>query len=112
MTDRSIDPDERTASLERRFGASIDVSGPPPDGAGFFLVRRTSDTDHESFRSWLLGVVGGADRLLLAHTDGLFVVWTTFGVVEWLRTRPDVAHAGGVNVDVERLSSVLGRTPR
>ena len=112
MTDGVLDPDERVASLERRFGASIDVSGPPPDGAGFFLVKRTPETDHESFRSWLLGAVGGADRLLLAHADGIFVVWTTFGVGEWLRTRPGIAHAGGVNVDVERISSVLARTPR
>lgn len=111
MTGGALDPDERVESLERRFGASIDVSGPPPDGAGFFLVKRTPETDHESFRSWLLGVVG-ADRLLLAHADGIFVVWATFGVVEWLRTRPAVAHAGGVTVDAERLASVLGRTPR
>jgi hypothetical protein len=106
----TFDEGDRTASLERRFGASIDVHGPPPDDAGFFVVKRTDETDHESFRSWLLRIVGGLDRLLLAHVDGLFVVWTTFGVAEWLRTRPGVAHAGGVNVDVERLTSVLGRT--
>jgi hypothetical protein len=105
-----VRPTADADALERRFGATVDVAGPPTDGAGFFLVRRTPDTDHAAFRAWLLDAVGGPDRLLLAHADGLFVVWTTFGVAEWLRTRPPVAHAGGVTVDPERLRSVLART--
>jgi hypothetical protein len=90
-----------------RFGATVDVARPPPDDAGFFLVKRHPEADHEAFRTWLLSAVGGVDRLLLGHPDGLFVVHTTFGRAETLRGEPHVSHVGGVNVDIERLRQAL-----
>lgn len=100
-----LDPDEVT----RAFGAEISVDRPDGDDQAFFLVKRREDVDHEEFFRWLAGRIGGTEKLLFHHPDGLFVVWTSFGVSRSLESFPWVALVGGVDVDVERLRSFLHR---
>lgn len=94
-------------TLADRFGARIDVAGPDPDDETFFLVKRIPEADHESFMRAVLGVVG-VGRLLFHHRSGIAVVRTTFRRAARLRADPQVAMAGPVSVDPERIQAMLG----
>lgn len=94
-------------TLADRFGARIDVAGPEPDDETFFLVKRTPEADHESFMRAVLAVVG-VRKLLFHHRSGIAVVRTSFRRAVRLRADPQVAIAGPVSVDPERLQAMLG----
>lgn len=100
-----LDPDD----VAEAFDAKISVDRPDGDDQAFFLVKRQADVDHEEFFRWLAARVGGTEKLLFHHPDGLFVVWTSFGVARSLESYQWVALVGGVDVDLERLQSLLGR---
>jgi hypothetical protein len=94
-------------TLADRFGARIDVAGPDPDDETFFLVKRTPEADHEPFMHAVLAVVG-VGRLLFHHRSGIALVRTTFRRAAQLRADPQVAMAGPVSVDPERIRTMLG----
>ncbi len=96
------------SDIARKFGANIDVVGPDPDDAAFFLVKRYGSVDPESFRTWLVERVGGRDSILLESTSGIFVVWMQFHTARYIRQDPKVALVGGISVDINRLNKMLG----
>lgn len=95
------------SDVARQFGAEIDVTGPPADETGFFLVKRYETVDPQTFRSWLLERVGGEESVLLETPSGIFVVWMQFGAARRLRQSSMVALVGGVSVDINRLQTML-----
>lgn len=106
-----IDEGSDGTSVATAFGARIDVTRPEA-GAGFFVVTPGGASRHEKaaragFERALLRAVGGRDAVFLAEGD-TYLVYTTFGVAESLRGRPDVGHVGGVSVDLDRLRDALG----
>lgn len=96
------------SDIARQFGATIDVAGPDPDDAAFFLVKRRGSVDPASFREWLIKRVGGRDSVLLESQSGLFVVWMQFHTARHIRADPKVALVGGISVDINRLNKMLG----
>lgn len=99
------------SDIAQQFGADIDVKGPAPDDAGFFIVKRQPTADPAAFRSWLLDQIGGKKRVLLETRSGVFVVWARFGEAFGLRDAPTVALVGGISIDMKRFQQMLGRPP-
>lgn len=100
-----LDPDD----VRDAFDAKISIDRPDGDDHAFFLVKRREDVDHEEFFRWLVPQIGGTEQVLFHHPDGLFVVWTSFGVSRTLESYPWVALVGGVDADIERLQAFFGR---
>ncbi|MFC7068378.1 hypothetical protein [Halobaculum lipolyticum] len=100
-----------SADVAAAFGARVDVTR-PAHGTGFFVVtpargNREDDESRAAFERVLLRAVGGRDAVFLAEGD-VYLVHTGFATAESLRERPEVAHVGGVSVDMDRLRSALG----
>lgn len=94
--------------VTERFGATIDVAESDPEGRSFFLITREPSVDHDRFMRHLAMAIGGADRVLLHHRNGLAVVLTSHETAEWLKTQSMCALVGGVQVDLDRLQTTLG----
>lgn len=89
------------------FGADVELRGPDPGERGYFLLRRRSEVDHERFVRLVSARVGGDAFVLLDSPGGIVVVNTPFGVAQALGELPEVAHVGGVTVDLERLGTTF-----
>lgn len=100
-----MEPEE--SDIAQAFGANIELERPDDGDTGFFLVERKPEVDHNVFLGWLVSVIGGSDRLLFQHSDGLYVVWISFHVSEAIKSHQAVELVGPVGVDVERLQMML-----
>lgn len=95
------------SDVARAFGANIELERPDDGDTGFFLVERKSEIDHNVFLGWLVSEIGGSEKLLFQHSDGLYVVWVSFHLSERIKSHEAVKLVGPVGVDMERLQKML-----
>jgi hypothetical protein len=93
--------------VREAFGADVELRGPDPRERGYFLLRRRPAVDHERFVRLVSARVGGDAFVLLDSPGGIVVVNTPFGVARALEGLPEVAHVGGVTVDLGRLEAAF-----